>query len=240
LLDLYLSFSGGPVLQRLAQEYGAHHAAALYCSVDASVYASTGAAPTWDLGYLGTYSPDRQPMLERLLVSTARCLPDRRFVVAGPQYPDDVAWPANVERIEHLPPTEHARFYGRQRFTLNVTRVDMVATGWSPSVRLFEAASCGTPIISDRWPGLNELLPEGEAILLASNTADVVGMLTSVDEDQRLSLARAARSIVLKNHTGEARARDLLRYLDAARSGGQSVAGSSSDRRLLRSPLTTS
>ena len=67
--------------------------------------------PRWDLSYLGTYSPDRQPTLERLLLEPARRAPDLRFVVAGPQYPADIDWPANVERIEHLPPAEHPAFY---------------------------------------------------------------------------------------------------------------------------------
>jgi spore maturation protein CgeB len=94
----------------------------------------------WELSYLGTYSPDRQPTLETLLIEPARRMPDRRFVVAGPQYPAEIEWPDNVERIEHLPPSEHAEFYAASRFTLNVTRADMIAAGWSPSVRLFEAA----------------------------------------------------------------------------------------------------
>ena len=61
----------------------------------------------WDLGYLGTYSADRQPKLEALLLAARRGLAASEFVVAGPQYPDDLAWPANVERIEHLPPATH-------------------------------------------------------------------------------------------------------------------------------------
>jgi spore maturation protein CgeB len=213
-LGLYLSFSGGPVLQRLHDEFGARRPCALHCAVDAAAYRPIGAAPQWDLGYLGTHSPDRQPVLERLLLTPARLLPDRRFVVAGPQYPNTIDWPANVRRIEHLPPAEHAAFYGAQRFTLNVTRADMVAAGWSPSVRLFEAAACGTAIISDRWPGLHELLPDGEAILIADTQAAVIEALTSMPEERRESLAARARQIVLREHTGTARARQLCRLLE--------------------------
>ena len=155
--DVYLSFTGGPTLRLLEQRYGSPAARALYCSVDPDLYPPLDLPKTWDLAYLGTYSPDRQPTLERLLVEPARRHPEMRFAVAGPQYPGDIGWPSNVERIEHLPPAEHAAFYARSRFALNVTRVDMIAAGWSPSVRLFEAASCGTPIISDRWPGIETL-----------------------------------------------------------------------------------
>jgi spore maturation protein CgeB len=214
LFDAYFSFSGGEVLDRLEKAYGSRRAIALYCSVDAARYGNTGEAFQWDLGYLGTYSPDRQPTVERLLVEVARQLPDQRFVVAGPQYPDDIDWPSNVERIDHLPPTDHASFYTRQRFTLNVTRADMIAAGWSPSVRLFEAAACGTPIISDYWRGLDELLPDGNAIIIAHDTEDVVEALSGTTSSQREEIATNARSRVLEGHTGLARSRQLVTALE--------------------------
>ena len=210
--DVYLSFTGGPTLDRLERQYGSPAARALYCSVDESTYRPTGAAKRWDLTYLGTYSPDRQPTLDRLLVEVARRCPDRRFAVAGPQYPADLAWPANVERIEHLPPAEHADFYSASRFTLNVTRADMIAAGWSPSVRLFEAAACGTPVLSDRWDGLTELFPDGEAIEICDTTEEVVAALAR-DAD---AVGRAARAIVLAGHTAGHRATELESYLAEA------------------------
>ena len=215
-LDLYLSFSGGPVLSQLSQRHGALRPRAFYCAVDETRYLPRPQVPRWDLGYLGTYSPDRQPALQRLLLEPARRLPDCRFVVAGPQYPPGIDWPENVERIEHLPPDAHARFYGAQRFTLNVTRADMIAAGWSPSVRLFEAAACGTPIISDRWDGLDALLPDGEAILIADDGDAVTDALLSIDEARRQAIAARARQIVLTGHTGLARAGELERYLAEA------------------------
>ena len=205
-LDIYLSFTAGPTLERLATRYGARRPRALYCAVDATRYQPTDVSIRWDLGYLGTYSPDRQPALERLLLEPARRLPQHRFVVAGPQYPDSIVWPDNVERIDHLPPDAHAAFYGAQRFTLNVTRADMIRAGWSPSVRLFEAAACGTPIISDRWPGLTNLLPENEAILIADSTEAVVEALSCQHFERYRHMAGRASAIVKACHTGIARA----------------------------------
>lgn len=218
VFDVYLSFTGGPTLERLEREFGARAASALYCSVDERLYRPTGEAQHWDLGYLGTYSPDRQPALERLLLAPARALPGRRFVVAGPQYPAGIAWPANVERIEHLPPAEHPSFYNRQRFTLNVTRADMVAAGWSPSVRLFEAAACGTPVVSDVWDGIETLLPPDEAIRLARSSDDVIRLLETATQAQRNAQAGAARAIVLAGHTGTIRARELVAALSVVAS----------------------
>lgn len=209
--DAYFSFSGGEVLTGLERRYGARRAVALYCSVDEGRYTNTGEPHCWDLGYLGTYSPDRQPTLERLLLEPARRLPSMHFIVAGPQYPAEIDWPANVERIEHLAPADHPSFYSRQRFTLNVTRSDMIAAGWSPSVRLFEAAACGTPVISDFWRGLDELLPDGEALIIAQEPADVVAVLTELVDSDRIAIAASARRRVLRGHTGAARGVELVR-----------------------------
>jgi spore maturation protein CgeB len=217
--DIYLSFTGGPTLAHLEQHYRSPAARALYCSVDPDAYPPLAVPKRWDLSYLGTYSPDRQPTLERLLIAPARALPDRRFVVAGPQYPADIDWPANVDRIDHLPPAEHAEFYSASRFTLNVTRADMIRAGWSPSVRLFEAASCGTPIISDIWDGIGDLLTPGEEIILAGDGAAVIAAL-SADAD---ALGAAARSRVLAGHTAAHRAAELEAYLIEAMAKGSGV-----------------
>ena len=212
LFDIYFSFTGGPTLERLETEFCGRRAEALYCSVDESRYTPMPEEKIWDLGYLGTYSVDRQPTLERLLIEVASRMPDRRFVIAGPQYPTDMELPANVDRIEHLPPSEHASFYSRQRYTLNVTRADMIAAGWSPSVRLFEAAACGCPVISDRWLGLEDLFPFGRAIEVADTTEDVCAILARDDAE---AIAEQARKIVLASHTGEARARELVAALQS-------------------------
>jgi spore maturation protein CgeB len=210
--DLYLSFTGGPTLRRLEQEFGSPRARVLYCSVDPELYFREPRPFEWDLGYMGTYSDDRQPTVNELLLEPARRLPDARFIIAGPQYPDTDSWPANVLHQPHLPPAEHRAFYNSQRFTLNVTRADMIAAGWSPSVRLFEAAACGTAIVSDRWAGIESLLVPGEEILLAASAQEVVDILRTTTEKQRLQLSVRARQRILAEHTAAHRAEQLEGY----------------------------
>jgi spore maturation protein CgeB len=210
--DLYLSFTGGPTLERLELEYGARAARALHCSVDPEVYFPEATRPRWDLGYMGTYSEDRQPTLDRLLLEPARRWSAGRFTVVGPMYPADIAWPRNVRRTEHLPPSRHRRFYNAQRFTLNVTRADMIRAGWSPSVRLFEAAACGTPIVSDSWPGLDTLFEPGREIVVARTPDDVLRVLREMPEDARVRMGAAGRRRVLAQHTAAHRAAELEGY----------------------------
>jgi spore maturation protein CgeB len=209
---MYLSFTGGPTLERLEREYGAQMARPLYCSVDPALYHPEPANISWDLGYMGTYSDDRQPALNRLLLEPAQLWPNGRFAVVGPQYPSSIRWPCNVRRIEHLPPARHRRFYNAQRFTLNLTRADMVAAGFSPSVRLFEAAACGTPIVSDFWDGIETLFEPGREILIAKSPADVLASVRDLSETERVGLGNRARSRVLSQHTAAHRAAELEGY----------------------------
>jgi nucleoside-diphosphate-sugar epimerase/spore maturation protein CgeB len=228
--DVYLSFTGGPTLERIEKQYGSPMARALYCSVDPKAYPPLDEPSRWDLSYLGTYSADRQPTLHNLLIEPARRLPSLKFCVAGPQYPQDIDWPANVERIDHLPPADHPGFYAKSRFTLNVTRADMIAAGWSPSVRLFEAAACATPVISDRWGGIESLFEPRREIILADTTDDVVDLLTS-EADGR-EIGAKARARILSGHTADHRAHELERAIEEA--AGAKFHGKSKERNVTR------
>jgi spore maturation protein CgeB len=214
--DLYLSFTGGEALNVLEKKFGARRAKPLYCSVDATQYSPNPCVPCWDLGYMGTFSTDRQPALEELMLEPARLCPELRMVVAGPEYPVSISWPENVQRISHLSPSEHRQFYGAQRFTLNLTRTEMRKLGYSPSVRLFEAAACGVPIISDSWPGLEEFFMPDRDILVTNSSTITISYLRSISEEARLEIAANARARVLQQHTGAYRAVELLSYVDEA------------------------
>jgi len=209
--DLYLSFTGGGVLDDLTTNWGARRAAPLYCSVDPDIHHPVPAVDGFRcaLGYLGTYSEDRQPALERLLFEPARRRPQERFMVAGAQYPESVVWPANVRHVQHLPPDWHASFYCSSRVTLNITRQAMLRTGYAPSVRLFEAASCGVPIVTDRWPGLEEFFTPDEDILVVDAPSGVERALDMTDAKLR-EVAHAARQRVVADHTCQVRARELV------------------------------
>jgi spore maturation protein CgeB len=213
---LYLSFTGGPTLEALQRTYGSPMARPLYCSVDPELYFPEPTPVRWDLGYLGTYSADRQLALDRLLLRVARTWPSARAVVAGAQYPDSIAWPANVDRIVHLAPAGHRGFYNSLRYTVNVTRADMLKAGYSPSVRLFEAAACGTPIISDAWRGLEEFFRPGKEILLASTAGETLAHLRRLGEEGRRTIAAAARERVLTAHTAGHRAVEFEAYVTEA------------------------
>jgi len=207
-LDLYFSFTGGPILLELELRFHAKRALPLYCSFDERLYRRREVSKRYacDLSYMGTYAADRQPKIDERLLAVAAIEPHRNFILVGPQYPKTVRPAKNVRRIEHLNPRWHPHLYSSSRFVLNVTRRDMVAWGYSPSVRLFEAAACGATMISDNWPGLEHFFCPGSEILLPASAADVRDYLNHMDEPSIRRIGTAAQARLLDSHTNQHRA----------------------------------
>lgn len=204
----YLSFAGGPLLREIEDRFESPEAVAFYCSVDPDLHRPTPANERYrcELSYLGTYAADRQPALMQLLNEPAGEMPESKFIVAGPMYPKAIPWKKNVKRINHLSPSEHPSFYCSSRFTLNLTRSDMVLSGYAPSVRLFEAAACGGAILSDWWEGLDQFLTPQRELLLVRDSRDVTDILQSTTDAERERIGRAARERILGHHTSQHRA----------------------------------
>jgi len=222
--DLVLSYTGGPALAQLQSRLGARRVDTLYGHVDPQVHRPVPALDAYraDLSYLGTYAADRQPALEALFIEPARRMPQHSFLIGGAQYPQDFPWTSNIRFARHLPPPEHPAFFSSSRLTLSVTRRAMAENGHCPSGRLFEAAACGTPVVSDWWEGLEAFFAPGREILVAHGTEDVLDMLELSDAQVR-RIARAARERVLAEHTSAHRARRLEQLLEQAATGQPSM-----------------
>jgi spore maturation protein CgeB len=223
--DAVLSYTGGPALDALASRLGARRVTPLYGHVDAAAHHPVPPAEAYggDLSYLGTYAADRQPLVDTLFLAPAAAAPDKRFILGGANYPGDFPWQPNIWFMGHVAPAEHPAFFCSSRATLNVTRRDMAAMGWCPSGRLFEAAACGVPIVSDSWDGLDAFFTPGEDILLATNPDDVLAAL-SLSDTELARIADSARARVLAEHSSAVRARQLVAMLDAATSPAQAAA----------------
>ncbi len=214
--DLVLSFTGGAALEQLRTTLGARRVAPLYGHVDPDVHqpAAPLADLRADLSYLGTYAADRQAGVEALLLEPARRLPERRFLIGGAQYPQDFPWTPNLYFMQHLPPAQHPAFYCSSRLTLNVTRRAMAEMGYCPSGRLFEAAACGVPILTDTWEGLDEFFRPGEEILTAGGTEEALAAL-ALGPEELARIGRAGRERALEEHTSARRAEELVRAVEA-------------------------
>ena len=214
--DLVLSYTGGTALDELRSRLGARRVAPLYGSVDPAVHQPAAPSDQYrcDLSYLGTYAADRQAGVEAFFIEPARRRPDLRFLLAGAMYPQNFPWVPNLWFMQHLAPANHAAFYASSGLTLNVTRRAMAEMGFCPSGRLFEAAACGVPILSDTWAGLDTFFQPGSEILVAHTTEDALAALDT-PRDQLARIARSARERTLEEHTADRRVLDLEAALES-------------------------
>ncbi len=222
--DLYLSFTGGKILDELEQQWGAQRARPLYGCVDPDVYARVPKQQEFRclLSYMGTYAQDRQEKLNQLLLKPALQLPEEKFVLAGSLYPHEWRWPANVRYFDHVTPELHPALYSSSTFTLNITRGDMARSGYCPSGRFFEAAACGTPIISDWFEGLDSFFELSEEVAVVNDARQMLAAL-EMPECERTTMSGRARERTLTEHSGERRAAQLLGFLEEARARKRSA-----------------
>ena len=213
--DLVLSYTGGAAIEALRRRLGAKRIATLYGWVDPELYFTVPSCPELaaDLSYLGTYAIDRQPALDTLLLEPARQLSGHRFLIGGAMYPNPESWPANVRHYEHVAPPKHTAFYSSSPLTLSVTRSTMAAMGYCPSGRLFEAAACGTAVLSDWWEGLDTFFLPGEEILLAGSSTEVVHQVTR-DHHELTKVGKRARERALDCHTAAVRANRFVDLIE--------------------------
>jgi spore maturation protein CgeB len=216
--DLVLSYTGGDALRQLSCRLGAKRVAPLYGSVDPAIHQRVASNPRFssDFSYLGTYATDRQELIEELFLKPAIRYPDRKFCLAGALYPADFPWTSNIYFLRHLAPPEHPAFYSSSRLTLNVTRAAMAQMGYCPSGRLFEAAACGTPIVSDWWQGLDEFFEPGRDILIARTSEDVIRAM-ALKNDELGKFSQASQQRALAHHTAGNRATELIRLIEELR-----------------------
>jgi len=215
--DLVLSFTGGRALALVKDRLGARAVAPLYGHVDPAFHRPPHEKrrPGADLSYLGTYAADRQQALERLFFAPARGCPRARFLLAGAMYPKGAVESENIDYLPHVAPNAHPAFFAAARFTLNVTRAAMAKLGHCPSGRLFEAAACGTPLLSDWFEGLDEFFDPWRELIVVRSTEDVLRAI-SLGDAELAERAAAARARVLDRHTALHRARELEELVWAA------------------------
>jgi spore maturation protein CgeB len=215
--DLVLSYTGGKALEELSRRLGARRVAPLYGSVDPATHRRVPDDPRFasDFSYLGTYAADRQAQLEELFLRPASLLPEKKFCIAGAMYPADFPWTSNTFFVRHLSPPEHPAFYSSSKLTLNVTRGTMAQMGYCPSGRLFEAAACGTPIVSDWWEGLEQFFAPGEEILIAETSEDALNAM-QMEESELTRVSMASQERALSQHTAAHRAAELITLIETS------------------------
>jgi spore maturation protein CgeB len=205
--DLVLTYGGGDRVVERYLDLGARECVPVYNALDPETHhrVPRDARFAADLSFLGNRLPDREARVDDLFLRAAELAPDRRFLFGGAGW-DDKPLPANVTWIGHVRTSDHNAFNCSPLAVLNVTRDSMVANGWSPPTRVFEAAGAGACLITDAWEGIELFLEPGAEVLVAESGADVASHLRDLTPDVAARIGAAARERVLREHTYARRA----------------------------------
>jgi spore maturation protein CgeB len=120
-----------------------------------------------------------------------------------------------VKIVAKLPDNAFAGFYRSSRLTLAVAPPAAAGMGYCPTGRMFDAAACGVPVLTEDWEGLDYFFEPGREILVARTTGHVLDAL-NVAPARLEQIGRAGRDRVLSMHTAARRALELENILQAA------------------------
>jgi spore maturation protein CgeB len=208
--DVVLTYGGGkPVLDRYLA-LGARECHVIYNALDPRTHFRVPAESRYaaDCALLANRLPDREARIEEFFLRAAALAPQRHFLLAGNGWADK-AMPPNVRCIGHLGTAEHNAFNCSARTVLNVTRDSMVANGWSPATRVFEAAGVGACLITDEWAGIEDFLQPGSEVLVARDGADVARFVEETSATRARAIGLRAGARILAEHTYAHRAAGL-------------------------------
>lgn len=215
--DMILLYGGGPPVEAAYAQLGARRTQLVYNAVDPNEYFPVAPDPTraCDVLFMGNRMPDREQRVRDVLFRAAELAPDLHVVLGGNGW-DSAEVPANVRCVGHVPTGDHRVWNCSARLVLNINRMDMAATGYSPPTRVFEAAGCGSCIVTDAWAGIDTFFEPDREILVAQTAQDLVRYARATSAERAGTVGRAARERVLRDHTYAARAAELDAVLGPA------------------------
>jgi spore maturation protein CgeB len=216
--DLILLYGGGPPVQERYGRLGARAAHLVYNGVDLDEYYPVAPEPDRcaDLLFMGNRLPDREARVAEFFFRAAQLAPELRFVLGGEGWGDGVQLPPNVRWIGHVPTAEHRGWNASARMVLNVVRESMASNGYSPPTRVFEAAGCGSCVLTDAWTGVEAFFEPEAEILVVGSAEEIVRRLRETPIERSRAIGAAARRRVLRDHTYAQRAEHLERALQDA------------------------
>src|SRR5262249_30412023 len=217
LFDGVLAF--GEAIRKIYTEgFGISRAWTFHEAADAEVFQPHSLKPFNDVLWIGNWGDEERTCeLEEFLMKPAAALKGRRRVVAhGVRYPDDALKKlaeAGIDYQGYLPTLRAPQAYGESMLSLHVPR-RQYTNGLSgiPTIRVFEALSCGATLVCSPWDDVENLFRPGEDYISVPNgetmTVEIEYLLR--DEKARRQIAANGMETIRKRHTCIHRAHQLI------------------------------
>jgi spore maturation protein CgeB len=215
--DVVFTYGGGDPVVAAYTALGARRCVPVYNALDPLTHHPVAPDPRFasDCVLLANRLPDREARVDEFFFRAADRAPDKHFILGGNGW-HDRPMPGNVGYLGHVYTADHNAVNCSTLAVLNVHRDSMVANGWSPATRLFEAAGAGACQITDAWRGIEEFLEPGTEILVAEDGAAVAEHVAALTPERARAVGRAALRRVLAEHTYAHRAAQVEAVLEGA------------------------
>jgi glycosyltransferase involved in cell wall biosynthesis len=195
---------------------GANDVHVVYYGADPDVFSPIDvAAQDIDVMFYGHTREYRETWIDAMLADASRRLPDARFAVRGRQLGDL----GRTEMLPYLSFSKLREYACRSKINLCITRAAHANVFASSSSRPFELASMGCCIVANPYLGIETWFEPGKEVFVVHSADEAVDryryLLTH--DRERQAAGQAARERVLKEHTFQHRARQMVAIIERYR-----------------------
>ncbi len=216
LFDGVLAF--GEAIRRIYVDgFGIERAWTLHEAADIAHFSPRQEKRTCDLLWIGNWGDEeRTRELREFLIEPAADLPNLKTAVYGVRYPDEgkaALAQAGIEYRGYLPNLTAPAAYASSALSLHVPRrLYANGLGGIPTIRVFEALACGSPLLCAPWDDSEHLFQPGQDYVVAKSGPEMKSTIQWLlrDDAARRQIAAHGRETILRRHTCAQRAAQLV------------------------------
>jgi len=208
--DAFLTNSKGCIAD--LGKMGAENVHPLYYGIDPRLCSLVKVEEHIDVSFYGHGSNFREEWMSKLITIPSREMPEMNFIVAGRNFKMDLG---NAKIISDPSYSEWRELICGSKINLNITRWSHTNIYASSTSRPFELAAFGACIVSQPYKGIEEWFEVGKEIIVVNSEEEAIEVYKWLlaNPEERRKIGKKARERVLKEHTFQHRAKELIRII---------------------------
>jgi glycosyltransferase involved in cell wall biosynthesis len=194
------------------KDMGAKNVHPLYYAADPELFKPLIVDKDIDISFFGYGSEFREDWMKKMITDPSNILFNLGFSVGGKGFGIDLG---RAKLVGDLSYSAFRKFCCQSKICLNITRWSHTSVYASATARPFELAAFGVCIVSQPYSGIEEWFDIGREIIIANNETDILSTYQYLIEsdEERAKIGERARKRLLKDHTYQKRAEDLISIL---------------------------
>lgn len=212
--DGFISNSKGGVPE--LEKMGAKNVSVLYYGADPALFAPLDVEQDIDIFFYGHGYEYRKEWIKAMITLPSKRLTSRRFAIRATGFDIDLG---STEKLPYASFAKLREYCCRSKINLNITRRAHASVYASSSSRPFELASMGCCIVSNPYKGLEEWFEPKKEVFIVESTEEAIEIYRWLlkHDVARRKVGHQARERVLREHTYQHRAGQLVKILNTAK-----------------------